>query len=297
MDRTLRWEITESDLGDTVEQFLRKKGCSRHVITHLKKTECGITKNGIWTYANQKLNAGDVIEIHCIESETSSGILPVQLPLNIVYEDEDLLVIDKQSDMPIHPSINNYENTLANALMFYYSSQKLSFVYRCINRLDRDTSGLLIIAKNMISGAILSEMSARREIHRQYLAVVEGMLPEYGTIDAPIARASDSAIERCVDPDTGERAITHFRRLKYDSTACPDGLSLASVRLETGRTHQIRVHMRHIGHPLIGDFLYNPDYNGPVKRQALHSHTLEFQHPLTKKTMFFTSPLPADISI
>lgn len=293
MERILNWKITKDQEGMTIDQFLRTRGCSHHVLTHLKRTECGILCNGIWAYTNQKLKYEDELEIHLIESEASDQILPVALPLDIVYEDEDLLVVNKSSDMPIHPSINNYENTLANAVMYHYQKQSVSFVYRCINRLDRDTSGLLIIAKNMMSGAILSQMSARREIHREYLTIVEGCLPEEGTIDAPIARLDGSAIMRCVDEERGETAVTHFRRISW--LPCTGHLSLASVRLETGRTHQIRVHMKHIGHPMIGDFLYNPEAMDLIQRQALHSHRLTFHHPITGELLDFTCEMPEDM--
>ena len=190
--------------------------------------------------------------------------------------------------MPIHPSIHNYENTLANAAAWYFGQKGENFVYRCINRLDRDTTGLLILAKNRLSGALLSRMSAERKIHRQYLAIATGEIPKCGTIDAPIARACDSAILRQVDFVHGERAITHSRLLKFDGF-----YSLVLLQLETGRTHQIRVHMNHIGHPLPGDYLYNPDYR-LIKRQALHSCRLTFCHPISGKPMDFTAPIPDD---
>ena len=128
-------------------------------------------------------------------------------------------------------------------------------MYRCVNRLDRDTSGLLILAKNMFSAAVLYRQSAERKIHREYLAIAAGEIPEEGIIDAPIARAADSVIMRCVDFSCGERAVTHYRRLLYSKE---NDCSLLRIRLETGRTHQIRVHMKYIGHPLLGDFLYHP---------------------------------------
>ena len=202
--------------------------------------------------------------------------------------------------------------------MYYFAQQNIPFVYRCINRLDRDTSGLLIIAKNMMSGAILSQMSADRQIHREYLTIVEGILPESGTIDAPIARLEDSVLMRCVDFEWGERAVTHYQRVacfaavpamnnseKQDSLnaganhisdqSTAKELSLALVKLETGRTHQIRVHMKYIGHPMIGDFLYYPNSQHLIGRQALHSHKLSFVHPITKEELSFVSELPDDM--
>ncbi len=311
MKRTINWKIEQIHEDMTVEQFLRGRGCSHHVLTRLRQTERGILLNGDWAYTNQKIKAGDVLTIRIVENQSSADLVPVQMPLDIVYEDEDLLVINKPSDMPIHPSINNYENTLANGVAYYFASQGIPFVYRCINRLDRDTSGLLIIAKHYFSAAILSRMSAERQIHREYLAIVEGILPESGTIDAPIARLEGSVLMRCVDYAHGQRAVTHFRRLSIrDCQSFPDSqsryLSLAAVTLETGRTHQIRVHMSHIGHPLIGDFLYNParaqapysPSGEPVPsigRQALHSHKLEFLHPITGEPLSFTCEMPEDM--
>ena len=191
--------------------------------------------------------------------------------------------------MPIHQSINNYDNSLANAIMYYYKDY--DFVFRCINRLDRDTSGLTIIAKNSLSGAILSQSVSKRQIHRTYTAICNGETKLSGTITAPINRKEASTIERCVDFTNGEAAITHYTRLAYDSKK---DLSLVQLQLETGRTHQIRVHMKYINHPLIGDFLYNPDYRY-ITRQALNSSEIEFTHPITNQKMHFHIPLPSDM--
>lgn len=286
MNRVLIYEIAAEHTGMKIGDFLRKTGYSRHVIIHLKKTENGILLNGEWAYVGQSLKEGDHLEIHIIEEESSEQIVPSELPLDIVYEDEDLLIINKPADMPIHPSINNYDNTLANALMWYYQQKGETFVYRCINRLDRDTTGLLIVAKNMLSGGILSDMSKKREIHREYLAIAEGEVPQEGVIDAPIARKEESVIERCVDFERGDRAVTHYWRLDYRN-----GYSLVRLKLETGRTHQIRVHMKYLGHPLTGDYLYNPDYR-ILDHQALHSWKLAFWHPVTGAQMQFKADPP-----
>lgn len=286
MNRVLTYEITAEQAGTKIGDFLRTAGYSRHVIIHLKKTENGILLNGEWAYVGQFLKEGDHLEIRIIESESSEQIVPAELPLDIVYEDEDLLIINKPADMPIHPSINNYDNTLANALMWYYQQKGETFVYRCINRLDRDTTGLLIVAKNMLSGGILSDMSKKREIHREYLAIAEGEVPQEGVIDAPIARKEESVIERCVDFEKGDRAVTHYWRLDYRN-----GYSLVRLKLETGRTHQIRVHMKYIGYPLTGDYLYNPDYR-ILDHQALHSWKLAFRHPVTGAQMQFKADPP-----
>lgn len=180
---------------------------------------------------------------------------------------------------------------MANALAWHYKSQGKPFIFRCCNRLDRDTSGLTAVAKHLVSGSILSAMSSRRQINREYLAIVKGeVFPPSGTIDAPLSRKPGTIIERCVDYEHGETAVTHYRTL-----SAKNGYSLVSLHLETGRTHQIRIHMKHIGFPLIGDYLYNPDMSR-ISRQALHSHRLSFIHPITNEPVEFTAPLPDDMA-
>lgn len=286
MKRIFNYEIKEKDAGRQIGDFLKEKGYSRHITAHLKRTERGIVRNGEWAYVSQNLEKGDLLTVTLLEEEPSEHILAVQMPLDIVYEDENLMVINKAADMPIHPSIHNYDNTLANGVAYYFESQGIPFTYRCINRLDRDTTGLLIIAKHMLSAGILADQIKKRLIHREYLAVASGEVPKEGVIDAPIARKADSVIERCVDFEKGERAVTHFRRVAYQN-----GYSLVSLKLETGRTHQIRVHMKYLGYPLIGDFLYNPDYR-ILDHQALHSYRLQFVHPISGKEMEFVKEPP-----
>ena len=292
-ERILTYEIQPEDAGRTVAEYLRSRGFSRHLLIRLKTMPDGITLDGVPVLPSHRFffdRVKSLLTIRLREEEASEHIAPVPLPLTIVYEDEDLLVLDKPPDMPIHPSMGNYENTLANALAYYYEQQERPFIFRCINRLDRDTSGLLIVAKNAYSSVVLSAQMKERHIHREYLAVIQGLAPERGTIDAPIGRQPGSVIARCVDPVNGDPAVTHFTRMAIS----PNGTySLLRIRLDTGRTHQIRVHMRHIGHPLPGDFLYCPDYRH-FKRQPLHSHRLSFSHPVTGEEMTFTSPLPED---
>lgn len=291
MQRYFTYTIGPEQEGKTVEQFLRSEGYSKNLIVHLRNTPMGITIKGELVYTTKKLSSGDVLTILLTEEESSANIVPSPLPLDIVYEDEDILIINKGAGVPIHPSQGNFSNTLANAAAWYFKEKGEPFVYRAINRLDRDTTGLLILARHALAACILSEQVANREIHREYLAIAKGMVAESGTIDAPIARVDGSTIERCVDFERGERALTHFKRLSYHP-GCD--CSLVSLRLETGRTHQIRVHLNYIGHPLPGDFLYCPDYS-LIKRQALHSHRLSFLHPITKKELLFEAPLPDDM--
>ena len=290
MKRILTYTISNEYEGASLLSFLKEKQYSSQIITHLKRTENGILLNGVWGRVRDILHKGDMLQITLLETEASENIVATPLPLDIVYEDGDLMVINKTSDTPIHPSQGNYDNTLANAVAYYYSQKNEPFTYRCINRLDRDTTGLLILAKHMYSASLLSNMVQNHEIHREYLAIATGFVPDKGIIEAPIGRVDGSTIERQVDEEHGDYACTHYKRLSYQN-----GYSLVSLKLATGRTHQIRVHMKHIGHPLPGDFLYNPEYS-VIKRQALHSYRLEFIHPITNKKMEFTAPLPEDMN-
>ena len=289
MKRIFNYTIPTEYDEQTLLSFLKDKKYSSQIITHLKRTEHGILLNNKWGRVRDILHTGDIVTIQLLEDASSENIIPMNLPLDIIYEDEDILVVNKASNTPIHPSQGNYDNTLANAVAYYYEQKGEAFTYRCINRLDRDTTGLLVIAKHMYSASILSEMVSERKIHREYLAIATGNVPESGSIIAPIGRVDGSTIERHVDEDNGDYACTHYKRLAYNN-----GYSLVSLKLETGRTHQIRVHMKHLGHPLPGDFLYNPDYT-VIERQALHSYKLSFNHPITGEYMEFVAKLPEDL--
>lgn len=291
MERILTYHITESDSGLRIEQYLKRHGYSKQNFTELKKMPESILVNGKWFYLKQTLHAGDILTVHIKETESSEHIPPMQLPLDIIYEDEDIIVINKAAGMPIHPSMNNYKNSLANGLAWYFQNQGKAFIFRCTNRLDRDTSGLTVIAKHMLSSNILSGMAVRKEIRREYLAIVRGhVMPSAGTINAPLSRKPGSIIERTVDFENGETAVTHYQVAQEKN-----GHSLVSLILETGRTHQIRIHMKYLGFPLVGDYLYNPDMEY-IKRQALHSHRLTFRHPISGEIMDFTAPLPDDMA-
>lgn len=308
MQRTLEYQISEAEQGFTVKQFLKARGYSVQSMIQLKKRPECVQVNNRPVYMTCRLCACDLLTIRIIEEASSEKILPVPLPLNIVYEDEDMIIINKPAGMPIHPSMNNYDNSMANALAWYYQKQGIPFVFRCVNRLDRDTSGLTIVARHYVSAGMLSDMLTAREpseqpscirdthskvqkgIRRQYLAAVRGSVtPSSGTITAPLSRKPGSVIERVVDFENGEHAVTHYRVIEEKN-----GHSLVSLELETGRTHQIRIHMKYLGFPLVGDYLYNPDMEY-IGRQALHSHRLTFTHPVTGKAMEFTAPLPEDM--
>ncbi len=290
MNRTLTYKITKIDEGLRIEQYLRRHGYSRQNLTELKKMHKSVLVNGVWYYLTQTLSAGDELVIRIQEEQVSEKIPPTDIPLNILYEDEDILVVNKPAGLPIHPSMNNYHHSLANACAYYYQQQNKPFIFRCTNRLDRDTSGITVIAKHMVSSNILSSYAYKHTVNREYLAIVRGSVtPSSGTIDAPLSRRPGSVIERAVDFERGECAVTHYKVIEEKN-----GHSLVSLYLETGRTHQIRIHMKYLGFPLIGDYLYNPDMEF-ISRQALHSHTLRFAHPITGEQMEFTAPLPEDM--
>lgn len=287
MEREILY-IIDGEYKD-IQDYLKAKGYSASNITTLKKYENGIMLNGVWAYMNQKPAVNDRLLVRVCENKKSENIVPVDIKLDIRYEDEDIIVINKGSDMPIHPSLNNYENSLANALMHYYNGE--NFVFRCINRLDKDTTGLTIVAKHFLSAGILNIAMQNRQIKRVYNAIVKdnGRLPDEDTIDLPIAREDDTLIKRKVSPD-GQRAVTHFKVLQRF-----EKYSLIELRIETGRTHQIRVHMSHIGAPLVGDYLYNEDDYGKISvRPLLHSKSLEFIHPITGERMYLECDLPVD---
>lgn len=293
MERIFQYTITSEYENKPIDFYLKSMGFSSQNIIELKKMPESILLNDVWVYTRTILHTGDVLTIHLTESVVSDKIKPVALPFPIVYEDEDILVVNKPADMPIHPSQNNYENTLANAAAYYFSSKNIPFTFRCINRLDRNTTGLTVIAKHMVSANILGKMVAEKTLEREYRALCSGIpFPPEGTIEKPIGRVPGSTIERCIDETNGEFALTHYKVLENGTD-----FSYLSLVLGTGRTHQIRVHMASIGHPLLGDSLYNKNPGTKIKRQALHSYRLSFPHPITGRSLVFTAPVPEDFLI
>lgn len=295
MTRTIQYKIEEQHNGKCISMFLKEKEYSRAVIAELKKTKTGIQKNGTWAGVNEILNTGDILEICLTEQGASENIVPRELQLDILYEDEDILVVNKPYDTPIHPSVNNYNNTLANGVVHYYQQQNKPYIFRCINRLDRDTTGVTILAKNLISASILSKRMKERGLSSTYVAFVEGITKEEGTIDLPIGREEGTIIKRKIDEKEGKHAVTHYCKLE-ELQVEGKAVSVVALQLETGRTHQIRVHMASIGHPLLGDFLYN-ESNHMLTRQALHAASCAFYHPITGEYKRITAPLPKDMAM
>lgn len=260
--------------------------CSSNIITKLKKGDF-IILNGKRVTVREKIFSEDVLEI-ILPSENSGNILPnADIKFKILYEDEDLLVVDKPSGIPTHPSINHYTDTLANGVMNYFGSD---FTFRAVNRLDRETGGAVLIAKNILSAHILSQQVKNREVEKIYYAVTEGIPEkESGIISAPIAREQKSIIKRCVRED-GRSAETIYKILKKNKE-----YALVMAEPVTGRTHQIRVHFSYIGCPLFGDRLYG---SGKInERVRLHCKKLVFRHPFSNERITVESDIPADFNV
>ena len=261
-------------------------GFSASLVTALKKGDC-ILLNGKKEFVTKIVSSGDVLKIS-LPQANSDNIVPNNIPLSILYEDEDILVINKPANMPTHPSIGHYEGTLANGVMHYY--RDIPFTFRAVTRLDRDTSGVVLIAKHIVSADKLSKSLISGELTKEYMAVCVGSpSPQKGTIDAPIRREAEGIIKRCIKED-GKPSLTEYEVIKEK-----DGLSLVKLHPKTGRTHQLRLHLSHIGTPILGDFLYGEEVSGV--RTRLHCHSLSFPHPFTGKAVTITAPLPEDMKI
>lgn len=286
---TITYTVSADESGLTMKSFLRqRKGISRKLLVRMKQ-EQSIFLNGTFTYLDHPITAGDVITMKMPEEE-SENIIPQNMELDIQFEDEDIMVLNKPANQCVHPTLLHPDGTLANGVVHYWMEQGFNRKFRAVNRLDKNTTGLLIVAKNQYAHQQLSITQRQNQLTRIYEALVHGNLnKEEGTIQAPIARRSESLVEREVRED-GQDAVTHFNVLRELKDA-----SYVQLKLETGRTHQIRVHMSYIGHPLLGDDLYGGSKDW-MDRQALHARYLSFPHPRTKKIMSFKSELPADMT-
>ncbi len=284
----MKYECKRADAGLMIKDVLKRRmNFSTRLIRKLKETG-GVELSGVESRLNVTVGTGDVIKVTFPEEK--SDFVPENIPLEIVFEDEDFIIINKQPGIVVHPTKGHPYGTLANALAWLMEDRKEYFKIRFVNRLDMDTSGLLIVAKNAFSQEALQQQMKEDITVKKYLAVVDGILDsEEGIIDVPIGVGDENEVGRIVTPD-GYPSLTRFRFLGTAGR----GRSLVELTLGTGRTHQIRVHMSYIGHPVTGDVLYgnaSPD----ISRQALHAARLEFNHPIKKGRIVVEAPLPDDI--
>ncbi|MCQ4021884.1 MULTISPECIES: RluA family pseudouridine synthase [unclassified Ruminococcus] len=270
--------------GVLLGTFLHKtKNVSQRIIRNAKRTELGITADGKHIRTVDSVKVGQTIRI--LLPKPQCDMQPEDIPLEIVYEDEHYLLLNKGSNMPVHPTSSiHVSDTLANGVSYYMRQCGDLFSISIVNRLDKDTSGLVLIAKNAYAAE-----NAAQTAQKKYRAICSGKINSSGRIDAPIARQSNSIITRCVS-ESGARAVTN-----YEPEKICGGRTLVAVRLETGRTHQIRVHFSYIGHPLEGDDMYGGSLDN-INRQALHCSELSFYHPILERRLKFKSPLPDDMA-
>lgn len=282
--------IPETDQGRKIKYFVQgEMGVSYRQFSALKTWD-GLRVNGEIVHANHILSPGDVVEVF-LEDTAQKEVKPDQLPVTLVYEDDDLMIIDKPAPLACQCSPKHPEHTLENRLAWHFRDVE-NFIFRPLNRLDKGTSGLLAAAKHAHATQLLQKQLHTPSFIREYLAVVEGHLEGSGTIDAPIAKANDATIRRIIDPIHGKSAITN-----YTSVCFGNGRTLVRLRLETGRTHQIRLHLSHIGFPIVGDFLYGTEIDSLAERFALHSAYIALNHPITGERIERHSPLPPELQL
>lgn len=283
MTRRLQYTIPHEYSSRRVLDFLKHLGFSHRLITKLKQTPDGILLNGEHIRTIDPMSEGDVLEINLPTDKKESISIPVEMPLDIIYEDDDILVLNKPAMLAVHESHNHLGDTLSNAVAFHLKKEGKPSVFRAVGRLDKGTSGLMVCALNRYAASRLSG-----KIKKQYLAIATGIYEGEGTIDAPIYRPDPILTVRTVD-ERGEKAITHWKALKNDGKN-----TLLRVRLETGRTHQIRVHFASLGTPLVGDTMYGtPDER--ICHQALHCCECRFIHPVKNEGMHFFCDMPDDM--
>lgn len=290
--RYLTLSITPELAGTEVNTLLRRTlGLSGTVLRRIKWLEDGITLDGARVNVRVRAKEGQTLAVRLTDPELTSGVAPIPGPLDIVYEDWDLIVLNKAPGVLVHPGHGHFDDTLGNFLMYHYKITGEESDFHPVHRLDKGTSGLLVAAKHPHAQERLKLQLHTGAFRRVYLAVCDGVPPApSGVVDAPIGLAEGAPDRRAVHPG-GKPARTHYRVLRVCGPR-----ALVELELETGRTHQIRVHMAHLGCPLTGDFLYGTENRALIARPALHSARLELTHPITGTPLRFAAPLPADLA-
>ncbi|WP_090446301.1 RluA family pseudouridine synthase [Natronincola peptidivorans] len=286
-ENMITYLVEEVEGKETIKNLLKKElNVSSRLLTKLKKNR-SIFLNNHYVKYHEEVNKGDVIKI--VMTEEPNQFVPEDIPFSIAYEDVDVIIVNKQPGIVTHPTKGHAIGTIANAAQYYIETNKLNCRIRFVNRLDMDTSGLLIIAKNPYTHHVLSEQMQLDKIEKKYIAFVQGVVEkDFDTIDQPIGKPTEDAIKRVVGPE-GQRSVTKYKVIERYKNA-----TLIEVQLLTGRTHQIRVHMSHIGHPLIGDSLYGKSSEF-IDRQALHASYLKFLQPRYKAVVEIKADFPEDL--
>ncbi|HBE9552350.1 RluA family pseudouridine synthase [Clostridioides difficile] len=269
------------------EVLLDKLNFSVRSLSKMKR-EKSVLVNGVYKKPSLKVYSGDLIEVKI--DEEKANFEPQDLNLQIIYDDFDIIMVNKPQFMVVHPTKSHYDKTIANGISYYIDNQKENVKIRFVNRLDMNTSGLVIVAKNAYAHHTLSTAMSENKVEKKYITVVDGIIKENeGTIDEPIYRPTEDSIKRIID-ERGQSSVTHYKVIERLENA-----TVLEVSLETGRTHQIRVHMAHIGHGIIGDELYGYVDEELINRQALHAYKLEFEQPRTKEKLKFKADIPEDM--
>jgi 23S rRNA pseudouridine1911/1915/1917 synthase len=282
------FNIDKEHDGIKLGKYLREKlMMSRNGLIKVKKSD-SLKVNGYYVHTDKILKAGDIVEF-MLPDQNSENILPEDMELDIIYEDDYMIVVNKRAGILVHPSRNHYMGTLANGIMYHLMEKGRNVTIRPVNRLDKNTSGLVLFAKSSHIQHLISSDNFKDKIVKEYRAIVQGIVePDSGTIDAPIAIERVHSIKRVVRGD-GSRAITHYRVIERYTD-----YSLLGIVLETGRTHQIRVHMAHLGYPLLGDDLYRGSQE-KIQRHALHACNIKMLHPITHSNLNFAAEIPEDM--